>query len=154
MVIFGNRFKLTTNSFTFTLMVTPNHELQKKIHLVISAFVVISVSFVYGGNPSVFLPYVFGFEVASIDLKNILRAIMGLYIAFGCYWLYGLLKTAYWRGAVISNILFMGGLAFGRIVSTLIDGISPQFIVGLILELTFMLWGFYLLKIDSLSKEK
>ena len=126
----------------------------KKLHLAISAFIVISVSFVYGGNPSSFLPYVFGFEVESIDLKNILRASMGLYIAFGCYWVYGLANPKYWRSATISNILFMGGLATGRIISTIIDGISDQFIVGLILKVIFMLWGIYLLKnyISSIEK--
>lgn len=126
----------------------------KKLHLGISAFIVISVSFVYGGNPSSFLPYVFGFEVESIDLKNILRAIMGLYIAFGCYWIYGLVKPKYWRSATISNVLFMGGLAAGRIISTIIDGISDQLMVGLILEGIFMLWGIFLLKNDISSIEK
>jgi len=130
------------------------NKIPKKLHLGISAFIVISVSFVYGGNPSSFLPYIFGFEVEAIDLKNILRAIMGLYIAFGCYWIYGLLHPKYWRSATISNVLFMGGLAAGRIVSTIFDGVSDQFIVGLVLEFIFLIWGIYLLKTDASSIEK
>lgn len=126
----------------------------KKLHLGISAFIVISVSFVYGGNPSSFLPYVFGFEVEAVALKNILRATMGLYIAFGCYWVYGLMKPKYWRSATISNILFMGGLAAGRVISTIFDGVSDQFMVGLVLEIIFMGWGIYLLKIETQSIEK
>lgn len=124
------------------------------MHLGLSAFIVISVSFVYGGNPSSFLPYVFGFEVEALDLKNILRAIMGLYIAFGGYWILGILKPEHWYGATISNVLFMAGLAFGRLISTLFDGVSLQFMVALILEVIFMLWGIYLLKNDTLSKNK
>lgn len=124
------------------------------LQLGLSAFVVISVSFVYGGNPSTFLPYVFGFDVEAIDLKNILRAIMGLYIAFGCYWIYGLLKPKYWRSATISNVLFMGGLAAGRLISTIFDGVSDQFMVGLILEIILLIWGIYLLKTDTSSIEK
>ncbi|ADV47436.1 hypothetical protein Celal_0078 [Cellulophaga algicola DSM 14237] len=119
----------------------------KNLQLTLSAFVVISVSFVYGGNPSVFLPYVFGFDVIDIDLKNILRAIMGLYLAIGGFWVYGICNKNYWESATLINILFMGGLAFGRLVSTLLDGISPQFMVGLILEFMFMLWGIYNLKV-------
>lgn len=118
----------------------------KNLQLSLSALVVISVSFVYGGNPSVFLPYVFGFEVLDIDLKNILRAIMGLYLAIGGFWVYAIFNQKYWETATVLNILFMGGLAFGRLVSTLFDGISPQFMVGLVLEFVFMLWGIYNLK--------
>ena len=118
----------------------------KNLQLTLSAIVVISVSFVYGGNPSVFLPYVFGFDVTGIDLKNIFRAIMGLYLAIGCFWIYGIRNKNYWESATLVNILFMGGLALGRLVSTILDGISPQFMVGFILEFIFMLWGIYNLR--------
>ncbi|MFI8606219.1 DUF4345 domain-containing protein [Cellulophaga baltica] len=118
----------------------------KNLQLTLSAIVVISVSFVYGGNPSVFLPYVFGFDVTDIDLKNIFRAIMGLYLAIGCFWIYGIRNKNYWESATLVNILFMGGLALGRLISTILDGISPQFMVGFILEFIFMLWGIYNLR--------
>lgn len=123
-----------------------NHPKYKNLQLLLSAVIVISVSFVYGGNPSTFLPYVFGFDVVDIDLKNIFRAIMGLYLAFGGYWVLGILKPEHWRNATITNILFMGGLSFGRIVSTLFDGVSPQFMVGLVLEIIFFFWGLSNLK--------
>ncbi len=118
----------------------------KNLQLLLSALVVISVSFVYGGNPRVFMPYVFGFDVVAIDLKNILRAVMGLYLAVGGFWVYGIIYQKYWKTATLLNILFMGGLAFGRLVSTVLDGVSPQFMVGLVLEFIFMLWGIYNLK--------
>lgn len=124
----------------------------KNLQLLLSAVVVISVSFVYGGNPSVFMPYVFGFEVIDIDLKNILRAVMGLYLAIGGFWVYTLFREKYWETATLINILFMGGLAFGRLVSTIFDGVSPQFMVGLVLEFIFMLWGLYNLKQFGNSK--
>ncbi|WP_052188122.1 DUF4345 domain-containing protein [Cellulophaga sp. Hel_I_12] len=118
----------------------------KNLQLLLSALVVISVSFVYGGNPSVFMPYVFGFDVVAIDLKNILRAVMGLYLAIGGFWVYGIVHQKYWETATLLNILFMGGLAFGRLVSTIFDGVSQQFMVGLVLEFIFMLWGMHNLK--------
>lgn len=124
----------------------------KNLQLALSAIVVISVSIVYGGHPSVFMPSVFGFEVVDIDLKNILRAVMGLYLAIGGFWAYALFNQKYWTTATLLNILFMGGLSFGRIVSTLFDGVSPQFSVGLVLEIIFFFWGWYNLKVFGTTK--
>ncbi|CAL2055747.1 conserved membrane hypothetical protein [Tenacibaculum sp. 190524A05c] len=121
----------------------------KNLQLLISAIVVIAVSFVYGFNPSEILPAVFGFEVTAIDLKNIFRAIMGLYIFFGVFWIVGIVKSRFWEAATLSNILFMGGLASGRIISTFADGISKQFLIGAFLELIMMFWG-----INNLKKYK
>ncbi|MGA9238097.1 MAG: DUF4345 family protein, partial [Robiginitalea sp.] len=52
----------------------------------------------------------------------------------------------YWRSATISNILFMGGLGAGRLISLLLDGVSPQYTLGMILEFLMMGWGIYNLK--------
>ncbi|WP_238474552.1 DUF4345 domain-containing protein [Maribacter algarum] len=71
---------------------------------------------------------------------------MGLYIAFGIYWIIAIRNRKYWRGATISNILFMGGLAFGRLVSTIIDGVSFQYTIGMLLEGLFLIWGLHNLK--------
>jgi len=40
----------------------------------------------------------------------------------------------------------MGGLAAGRLISTILDGVSPQYTLGMILELLMMGWGIYNLK--------
>ena len=100
----------------------------------------------YGANPGKFLPLVFDFEVESLELKNIFRAVMGLYLAFAAYWLLGVRRPNYWRSATISNILFMGGLGAGRLISTILDGVSPQYTLGMVLELLMMGWGIYNLK--------
>lgn len=123
-----------------------------KLHLGLSSLIVITVGVIYGANPSEILPYVFGFEVESLELKNIFRAIMGLYLAIGVFWIVGIVKTKYWQAATLTNIIFMGGLAFGRIVSTIFDGVSEQFTVGLVLELIFMVWGIY--NLNTSVKEK
>jgi len=125
----------------------------KNLQLCVSAIVVIAAGFVYGGNPSEFLPFIFEFEVQDLELKNIFRAIMGLYIAFGIYWAIGAQNAKYWRGATISNILFMGGLAFGRLLSTIFDGVSMQYTIGMILEVLFFLWGCYNLRNYGQAKE-
>jgi len=110
-------------------------------HLASSAVIVASAAILYGINPGVVLPYLLDFSVDSVNLANVFRAIMGLYLAFSAYWVAALWKPTLWRSATLSNVLFMGGLAFGRTLSLLFDGFSMPFFIGMVLELLFMLWG-------------
>lgn len=103
----------------------------------------------YGANPGKLLPLIFDFRVENLELKNIFRAVMGLYLAFGAYWFLGARQPVYWRSATVSNILFMGGLGAGRGISLLLDGVSPQYTLGMILELLMMGWGIYNLKYEE-----
>ncbi|TVZ50900.1 DUF4345 domain-containing protein [Dokdonia sp. Hel_I_53] len=121
-------------------------KLPQNLHLGVSSFIVLLMAFVYGANPSGILPYIFGFEVEDIELKNIFRAIMGLYMAFGGYWIYGLFHKSHWRSATLANILFMSGLVFGRVLSTILDGWSPQYGIGMVGEAVLMWWGYWNLK--------
>jgi len=118
----------------------------KNLQLLISALVVIGAAIFYGGSPEVFLPLVFEFEVLDVDLKNIFRSILGLYLAFAGYWLYALYRPQLWRTATWSNVLFMGGLGFGRLLSYLFDGYSEPYFTGMLLEFGMMAWGLYNLK--------
>ena len=118
----------------------------KNLHLLLSGSVVILAGLVYGGYPTYFMPLIFNFEVHALDLKNILRAVMGIYIGIGIFWLIGAKRKDFWKAATFCNVLFMGGIAFGRIVSTLFDGISILFTPALVLELLFFVWGMYNLK--------
>jgi NhaP-type Na+/H+ or K+/H+ antiporter len=121
-------------------------KLHKNVQLGLSAIIVFSVAIIYGGNPSKILPFFFDFEVQNLELKNIFRAIMGLYMGFAIYWVIGISKKTHWKSATISNIIFMGGLAFGRLISTIFDGISNQYTIGMLLEFGMMGWGVYNLK--------
>lgn len=121
-------------------------KIPKNLNLVLSGMIVIIAGVVYGGHPAFIMPELLGFEVVDLELKNMLRAVMGIYLGVGLYWLIGAFKSRIWYGATLCNVLFMGGISFGRIVSTLVDGISPLFIPALILELLFFGWGLYNLK--------
>jgi hypothetical protein len=121
----------------------------KNLHLGLSSLTVIGVGLTYGISPNQILPFFFDFKVESIDLNNVFRAIMGLYLGLAFYWLFGVFKTEYWRNATLISVIFMGGLAFGRIISIILDGIpSLPFSIGTILEILFMFWG-----IKNLKKE-
>jgi hypothetical protein len=72
---------------------------------------------------------------------------MGLYIAMSVFWVIGIIKLRFWFAATLSNILFMAGLAFGRMVSIVLDGIpSTIFLIGLIVEIMLAAWGVINLK--------
>jgi hypothetical protein len=114
----------------------------KNLHLIISVLIVVPVAFVYGIIPDKALPVFLDFKVETTDLNNVFRAIMGLYLAFSCLWIIGIFKSNYWYAATLSNMLFMLGLACGRIVSLLVDGIpSLVFLVGTIGELILVFYG-------------
>jgi Domain of unknown function (DUF4345) len=95
----------------------------KNTHLAISSLIVIGVGLTYGIAPNTILPFFFDFKVESADLNNVFRAIMGLYISLGLYWMLAIYKPEHWRNATLTSTLFMGGLAFGRIISIVLDGI-------------------------------
>ena len=93
-----------------------------KIHLIISVLIVVPVSFVYGFNPS----SEFDIQLQTIDEHNFFKAIMGLYLGFSALWILGIFKHQYLKIALITNIIFMLGLGFGRVLSFFIDG-NPTF---------------------------
>ena len=124
----------------------------KNLHLALSAAVVVAAGLFYGANPEGSIPHIFSFTVDDLELKNIFRAIMGLYLGFAAYWIIGIWNAKYWEGATISNIIFMGGIAFGRILGTVLDGFSIIWVIGLLLELFMMAWGIY--NLTTLIHEK
>ena len=93
-----------------------------KIHLIISVLIVVPVSFVYGFNPS----SEFDIQLQTIDEHNFFKAIMGLYLGFSALWILGIFKHQYLKIALITNIIFMLGLGFGRVLSLFMDG-NPTF---------------------------
>ncbi len=121
-------------------------KIPKNLHLTVSAIVVLTAALVYGAKPNEILPLIFDFRVDNLELKNIFRAIMGLYMGFAIFWIIAIRKPRLWRSATLSNVVFMGGLAFGRLLSTVLDGISLQYTVGLLLESLVMFWGIWNLR--------
>ena len=114
----------------------------QKIHLVISILIVIPAAIIYGFIPS----SQFHIFVETTDEHNFFKAIMGLYLSFSVLWILGILKPNYLKPALISNMLFMLGLSFGRIVSFFIDG-NPSlgFQLGTLGELFIGLYGIWIL---------
>jgi len=115
--------------------------------LIFVAAGVFPVALTYGVNPQVTLAYLYDIEVNSINLSNIFRAIMGLYIALNVFWIIGAFKKSLLLPAMWSLTIFMTGIGLGRMLSLLIDGIPyPAFILYMLLEFIFAIFGFFFIK--------
>lgn len=119
----------------------------KNLHLAVSVSLIIPVALAYGVCPDVVLFKLFNIEVETANLANIFRAMMGLYLGMSAIWVAGIFHTKHWAVATWMNVVFMGGLACGRLLSLVLDGLpSMLFLIGLVLEAALACWGFNNLK--------
>jgi len=117
----------------------------KNLHLIISLIIVIPTAIIYG-SPSI-LPKQLDIQVNTIDLSNMLKAIMFLYLGISIVWILGIWKPKYWKIATQLNILFMLSLAAGRALSMVIDGIPTKgYIFGIIAEFVIGIYSVFQLK--------
>ncbi len=130
-------------------MLKTKHDFIVKIHLIISVLIVVPVAFVYGFNPD----SQFEIHLNTIDELNQFKAVMGLYLGFSILWVLGIFKTNYLKLAIVSNMIFMLGLGFGRVVSILLDG-APTFgyIFGTFAELFLGCYGVLVLTRNDFNK--
>ncbi len=113
-----------------------------KIHLIISVLIVVPVAFVYGFNPS----SEFDIHLNTVDEHNFFKAIMGLYFGISILWILGVFKVNYLKLALVTNLIFMLGLGFGRLLSLFLDGtptIGYQF--GTFAELFLGFYGLWVI---------
>jgi hypothetical protein len=122
-------------------------EKSEKTLLIIAAIGLIPIALGYGFMPEKTLTPLYGFSVDSVNLKHIMRAVMGLYFGQVIIWFLGATKDHLRRPAMYCLVVFMLGLAAGRALSLIIDGVSHWLlIVYLVLELTIGLIGLRLIK--------
>lgn len=121
---------------------------RKNLHLLISIAVLIPAAFMYGLFPEKVLPLLLDVSVDSVDLKNVFRAIMCLYLGVSGIWILGVLRSEYWKFASLLAAVFMGSLGAGRMISLIIDGIpSLLFVFGLFGELILAVFSMWQLKL-------
>lgn len=129
-------------------MLKTKQDFINKIHLIISVLIVVPVSFVYGfGSDSQF-----DIHLNTVDEHNFFKAIMGLYLGFSVLWILGIFKASYLKLALLSNMIFMLGLGFGRLLSLILDG-TPTFgyLFGTFAELFLGFYGLWVLKLSQQS---
>ncbi len=118
-----------------------------RFYLLVSAALLLVVALAYGIAPERVLPRVLHIAFGSRDMLHVFRAQMGLYLALLSLWTAGAFRPRLTRTAVVSEVVVMVGLALGRLLSVLADGLpSPIFSLGMLLEFLLALWGYWVLK--------
>ena len=117
-----------------------------RLYLIVSALGLLPMALIYGFNPSGILPELTDISVETTDHAHVFRAIMGLYMAMIVLWLFGALRRSWALTAVVSEIVFIFGLGFGRLISIAVDGKPSLFFIGSTLaEFVLGIWGVLIL---------
>ena len=118
-----------------------------RFYLLFSAAGLFVIALGYGIDPAAILPMALNVTVEGIDLTHIFRAVMGLYLAMIVLWILGAFRASLTKAAVIAEVTFMFGLAAGRVLSIIIDGMpSVLLVIYAVLEIVMGLWGVLILK--------
>ena len=102
----------------------------KQAYLVLSSIVVAVIALMYGLSPQWFARSFLGVRDLDVNLAHILRAVMGLYVGFGLFWLFSALGNRSSNNAVLTTLIFAAGLVSGRIISLVADGLPSPLLVG------------------------
>ena len=118
-----------------------------RLYLLVSAAGLTAVALSYGVGPATILPHLLDITVEGTDLTHVFRAIMGLYLGMIVLWVLGAFRPSLTRAAVIAEIAFMSGLAVGRVLSIVVDGMPSIALVGSTgVEIAMAAWGMLVLK--------
>ncbi len=108
----------------------------KTSYLIFAFCAVSAIALMYGVNPGWFARTFLGVPELGRDFSHILRAVAGLYLALGCFWLYAAFRPDYRNVAILTTAVFAGGLVAGRLLSFGLDGWpSPILVFYAVLEL-------------------
>ena len=111
----------------------------KKYFLILAFGIVSVIAALYGISPAWFARTFLGVNELSVNFAHILRAVMCLYLGLGLFWLCAAFSDKHRNTAVLTTVIFAGGLVIGRIVSYFADGPpAPLLIVYGVLEITLV----------------
>ena len=118
-----------------------------RFYLLFSAAGLLVVALTYGLAPASVLPGILEVTVEGTDQSHVFRAIMGLYVGMVALWVVGAFRSDFSRAAVIAEVFFMLGLACGRGLSIIVDGIPSIFLIAsMVAELGLGLCGICVLR--------
>ena len=101
----------------------------KQAYLILTFFVVAVLAALYGISPQWFARTFLGVAELDRNLAHILRAVMGLYLGMGLFWLFAASSSRHRNTAVLTTLIFAAGLASGRIISLFADGLPARLLV-------------------------
>ncbi|MBD0404260.1 DUF4345 domain-containing protein [Flammeovirga sp. EKP202] len=126
----------------------------KQIYLAFFSITLSIIALMYGVQPNWFA--VMFLENASIttNASHVLRAVSGLYLSLLTFFVYGIVNPKYTDTAIVITAIFCLGLAMGRTVSILFDGLpSPILLVYVGMEYAIVPIAYFLLKKDKLHQK-
>ena len=128
--------------------------IKTRVFLIFCAVGLVPIALGYGASPSVTLTALFDITVDTINLTHIMRAVMGLYLGMVVLWLWGAFSKSMQVPALAACAVFMLGLAAGRILSFVMDGLPHWLlIVYAVLEIVLGLIAVSLFR-EILSEDK
>ena len=119
----------------------------RQLFLLVTAVGLTPIALSYGLMPQKSLGSLFDITVSNTNGIHVFRAIMGLYLGLISFWIIGAFKVHLRQPALYSLIVFMLGLAAGRILSFVVDG-APHWLLSvyMVLELALGIVGLLILK--------
>ena len=121
------------------MAVSQGSRLKAAFLIAVSAIICLT-ALLYGAAPPWFARTYFGMPVLDVNIRHVLRAIMGLYLAFSGFWLFSAFKREMRQLALLTVVIFCAGLAGGRIISFALGGWpAPFLITSAVVELTIAL---------------
>ena len=106
-----------------------NQTAKSRAFLIFCAVGLVPIALGYGAKPSFSLDALFGITVDTLNLTHIMRAVMGLYLGMVVFWLWGAFKPSMTGPALAGCAVFMLGLAAGRTLSFVVDGMPHWLLV-------------------------
>jgi tetrahydromethanopterin S-methyltransferase subunit C len=103
--------------------------MKARAFLIFCAVGLVPIALGYGAKPSASLDILFGITVDTTNLTHIMRAVMGLYLGMVVIWIWGAFDKKMTIPALVSCAVFMLGLAAGRILSFILDGMPHWLLV-------------------------
>ena len=100
-----------------------------RVFLVFCAVGLVPIALGYGANPTESLDALFDITVDTTNLTHIMRAIMGLYLGMVVIWVWGAFDKRLTTPALVSCAVFMLGLAAGRFLSFILEGMPHWLLV-------------------------
>jgi hypothetical protein len=125
--------------------------MQLKKAFLIFAFVAVTIfGLLYGISPRWYAATFLGITDLNPNVAHILRATMGLFLALAAFWLYAAFNEKYRDAALVTALLFAGGLAAGRCLSLIYDGQpAPMLLMYLAAELGVVVIGYWVLRLSD-----
>ena len=122
----------------------------KKAYLILAFVAVAIFGLLYGISPAWYAATFLGITGLNPSVAHILRAVAGLYLALAAFWLYAAFNDKYKDTALLTAILFAGGLAAGRCASLIVDGRpAPLLLFFVALEFAVVLVGYWVLRLPE-----